>query len=222
MKKNIRKTITVIFAVIVVLLLYFIISNIIIMNKEKCRFLTGNDTVSDDMQCILILGAGVLDGGVPSHMLKDRLDEGIRLYYEGIAPKILVSGDHGREDYDEVNVMKKYLTDAGIPGEDIFMDHAGFSTYESMIRAKKVFGVECAVIVTQKYHMYRALYICEKTGIDAYGACSDPRTYRGDFIRNFREWIARDKDIFSCLFKITPKYLGEPIDISGNGNVTND
>lgn len=204
------------------LFLFVLISNLLIIRDGKKKIVSDEILKEQRPDCILILGAGVWSGNRPSHMLADRLEEGIRLYKEGISTKILVSGDHGRKDYDEVNVMKKYLMDAGIPSEDIFMDHAGFSTYESMYRAKEIFGVDNVVIVTQKYHMYRALYICEQLKIEATGANSDPRKYRGELRRNIREWIARDKDIFTCMLKVKPKYLGDPIDIHGDGNVTND
>lgn len=211
-----------IISIIITTFLFFLISNILIIGSEKRKIVNDTDLQKLQADCILILGAGVWDGDRPSPMLADRLDEGLRLYNEGIAGKILVSGDHGRTNYDEVNVMKKYLIDAGVPSEDIFMDHAGFSTYESMYRAKAVFGVEKLVVVTQKYHMYRALYICDRLGLEARGASADPRAYRGALMRNFREWIARDKDIFSCMFKVKPTYLGEAIDIKGSGDVTND
>lgn len=209
-------------AIFIAAVLFFVVSNLLIMNDGKKHIGDEDALVAAKADCILILGAGVWDDNQPSHMLVDRLDEGIRLYKNGIAPKILVSGDHGRSDYDEVNVMKNYLMDAGIPGEDIFMDHAGFSTYESMYRAKEIFGVEKLIIVTQKYHMYRALYICKSLDMEAYGAPADPRSYRGAIVRNVREWVARDKDIFYCLFQVKPTYLGEKIDIHGNGDVTND
>ena len=204
------------------LFLFVLISNLVIIRDGEKRIVSDEILLEQRPDCILILGAGVWSGNRPSHMLADRLEEGIRLYKEGISTKILVSGDHGRKDYDEVNVMKKYLMDAGVPSEDIFMDHAGFSTYESMYRAKEIFGVDNVVIVTQKYHMYRALYICKQLEIEATGSNSDPRKYRGELKRNIREWIARDKDIFTCLLNVKPKYLGDPIDIHGDGNVTND
>lgn len=203
------------------LLLFVLISNLLIIGKYKKKIVSHEDAGKNNPECILILGCGVW-GDRPSPMLADRLDEGIALYNEGVAPKIIVSGDHGKEYYDEVNVMKNYLIKAGIPTEDIFMDHAGFSTYESMVRAKKVFNINRMVVVTQKYHLYRALYIGRHYGIDAVGVNSDPRSYQGKAMRNIREWLARDKDIFFCLFRINPTYLGETIDITGDGSVTND
>lgn len=133
-----------------------------------------------------------------------------------------MSGDHGREDYDEVNLMKNYAIEKGIPSEDIFMDHAGFSTYETMYRAKEIFKAKKVVIVTQNYHMYRALYDAKKLGLDAYGVCSDPRQYVGATYREIREILARDKDFVKCIFKPKPTYLGDEVPVSGNGDITND
>jgi vancomycin permeability regulator SanA len=175
----------------------------------------------NDYDCIIVLGAGIW-GDKPSPMLQDRLDEAIKLYEAGIAPKIIMSGDNGQEGYDEVNVMKDYATQKGIPSEDIFMDHAGFSTYESIYRAKEIFKVEKAIIVTQKYHLYRALHIGNKLGINVTGVGADPRKYSGQIFRELREVLARNKDFIQAIFKLKPTYLGESIPVSGDGNITND
>ena len=176
----------------------------------------------EDVDCILVLGCLVKDDGVPSDMLADRLKRGIELYEQGAAPKILMSGDHGRADYDEVNAMKRVAVDAGVPSSDVFMDHAGFSTYESVYRAKEVFGADKIIIVTQEYHLYRALFIAESLGVEAYGVNADLRTYRGQTARDVREILARCKDFGNTIFKPEPTYLGEMIPIGGNGDLTND
>lgn len=175
-----------------------------------------------DIDCIIILGCGVEPNGNPSWMLKDRLEKGIELYKLGVAPKIIMSGDHGTEYYDEVNTMKQYAIDAGVPSDDIFMDHAGFSTYESMYRAKEIFEADSVVIVSQKYHLYRAVYIAEKLGLTAYGVDTDYRIYGGEAYRETREKLARCKDFFTAIIKPEPTYLGETIPVSGDGNITND
>jgi SanA protein len=171
---------------------------------------------------ILVLGCGVRPDGEPTYMLRDRLDTALDLYFGGAAPKILVSGDHGSDNYDEVNTMKDYLIGHGVPSESIFMDHAGFSTYESMYRASAIFGVKRSLVVTQKYHLYRALYDAEAFGISAYGVGADRRDYVGQWMREIRETMARSKDYIYCILKPEPTYLGESIDISGSGDVTND
>lgn len=173
-----------------------------------------------DVDCIMVLGCGVW-GDSPSPLLADRLQRGVEVFQIGSAPKILMTGDHGQEDYDEVNVMKQYALDAGIDEIDIFMDHAGFSTYESMYRAKEIFGVKKMIIVTQKYHLSRALYIANKLGIEAYGVASDYRTFGGQLGRDSREVLARVKDVFTVVLKPKPTYLGKAIPISGDGTLTN-
>jgi len=175
-----------------------------------------------DVDCILVLGCLVRSDGSPSDMLADRLHCGISLYRNSTSPKLLMSGDHGREEYDEVNTMKAFAVAEGVPSEDVFMDHAGFNTYESLYRAKEVFGASKVVIVTQEYHLYRALYIVNALGIEAYGVAADTRTYSNQWIRDIREILARNKDALISLFRPEPTYLGDPIDLSGNGNVTND
>ncbi|MGN1372139.1 MAG: vancomycin high temperature exclusion protein [Candidatus Coprovivens sp.] len=196
--------------------------NLYVIATTRKLILTSNNIDNPkNIDCILVLGAGIWDNK-PSPMLKDRLDEAINLYQKGLASKIIMSGDHGQEDYDEVNIMKYYAISAGVPSEDIFMDHAGFSTYESIYRAKEIFNVKKAIIVTQKYHLYRALYIAKELGIESYGVGADPRKYSNQLIREGREALARNKDFFQVLLNIKPTYLGESIPVSGNGNITND
>lgn len=179
----------------------------------------GLDTGAD---CIMVLGCGLRKDGEPTQMLKDRLDTGIALYQAGAAPKLLMSGDHGREHYDEVNKMKEYAVERGVPSEDVFMDHAGFSTYESMYRAREIFQVERMVVVTQEYHLYRAVYDAAHMGIETVGVPSKKVRYGGQRRRDLREILARNKDIAACVVKPKPTYLGEAIPVSGDGNVTND
>lgn len=167
--------------------------------------------------CIMVLGASVNPDGTPSKMLKDRLDVGIELYKKGTAPKLLLSGDNGQVVYNEVNTMKNYAEEAGVDSKDIFLDHAGFSTYESVYRAKYIFEIDSMIVVTQTYHLYRALYGCEMMGIKAAGAAADQQTYGGQQAREFREILARDKDFVKWMIKPEPTFLGEVIPISGEG-----
>lgn len=176
----------------------------------------------DDIDCIVVLGCGVWSDSTPSHMLEDRLKTGIECYNNGVAPKIIMSGDHGREDYNEVKVMKNYAVNNSVPSQDVFMDHAGFSTYDTIYRAKEVFCAEKIVIVTQEYHLYRALYVAQSLGLEAWGVSADYRQYRGQFMRDAREILARAKDFVKCIFKPKPTYLGDSIPVNGNGDVTND
>lgn len=175
-----------------------------------------------DVDCIIVLGCGIKPDGTPSDMLRDRLNFAIDIYKKGGAPKLLMSGDHGRVGYNEVGVMKQYAINKGVPSEDVFMDHAGFSTYETMYRAKEIFKAEKVIVVTQEYHLYRGMYNAEKMGMESYGVASDVYWYENEFYRESRETIARCKDFIWCLFKVEPTYLGDAIPVSGNGDATND
>ena len=167
--------------------------------------------------CILVLGCGIRDRETPTYMLQDRLDLAKMLYDAGVAPKILVSGDNGQVTHNEIHVMLRYLLDAGVPPEDVFCDHAGFSTYDSMYRADLIFQVKRMVVVTQSYHMYRALYIAEKKGLKAVGAASDQKTYAGQPMREIREVAARVKDVLKCMRMPESTYGGDAIPITGDG-----
>jgi len=195
--------------------------NIYMIAFSNARKMTSQEAAKlEDVDCIMVLGCGVR-GDSPTPLLADRLQRGVEVFELEAAPKILMSGDHGQEDYDEVNVMKQYALDAGISETDIFMDHAGFSTYESMYRAKEIFGIDKMIIVTQGYHLSRAVYIANKLGIEAYGVASDYRSFSGQLGRDSREVLARVKDLFTSILKPKPTYLGNAIPISGDGALTN-
>ena len=174
-----------------------------------------------DYDCILVLGC-LVNGDAPSDMLRDRLDRAIELYNSGVSERILMSGDHGREFYNEVGVMKQYAVDHGVPPDAVFMDHAGFSTYESMYRAKEAFEVQHPLIVTQTYHLYRAVYIARSLGMDADGTQAMPNIYVHPLYNDLREVLARNKDFFFTVLKPKPKVLGDAIPISQSGALTDD
>lgn len=175
-----------------------------------------------NVDCIVVFGCQVHSDGTPSHMLEDRLKRAVSLYERGAAPKLLMSGDHGTPEYDEVDAMKRYAVEAGIPSTDVFMDHAGFSTYETIYRAKEVFGAKKIILVTQQYHLYRAMYIARAMDMEVYGVAADYRAYSGQLARDVREILARVKDFGMTIFWPEPTYLGEAIPISGNGELTHD
>ena len=203
--------------------LFVLIINIYIVKSVSERIRTVEELKDYNADCVIVLGAGVRPDGYPTWMLEDRILVGEQVYNKHGAKKILMSGDHGQVNYDEVNTMKSYSIANGIPSEDIFMDHAGFETYDTMYRAKEVFGAKKVVIVTQKYHLYRALYIANKLGLEAYGVSADLRSYGSmQPYREVREWLARIKTFGKCIQKPKPKYLGDPIDIQASGDVTND
>ena len=223
-----KRMIIIIFVVLLIIafsgVIYALGVNAYVVGTTKDKILSAEDTTQlEDVDCILVLGAGV-HGTTLSHMLEDRVKTGINLYELGSAPKILMSGDHGQDDYDEVNAMKSYAKECGVPSEDIFMDHAGFSTYESMYRAKEIFKAEKIIIISQEYHLHRAIFIAEYLGLEAYGVDSQLRPYAADtnIYNTIREFLARNKDFLYVRFNPLPTYLGEAIPISGNGDVTND
>lgn len=168
-------------------------------------------------QIAIVLGASVV-GGEPSPILAARADGAIALYNAGKVSKILVTGDNGALTHDEVTPVRKYLLAADIPAEDIFLDHAGFDTYSSMYRANYIFGATSAVIATQDFHLPRALWIARALGIDAsglevQGGENSPYDY-------LREIPASFKALWDVATHRTPKYLGAPIPLSGNGEST--
>ena len=219
---EIKKVVLPIVVLLIIILVFIIGINLYVKLSTKKQIIKNKDySKLNDIDCILVLGCGIW-GNKPSPMLEDRLNEGISLYKNGVASKLIMSGDHGREEYDEVNVMKNYAIDKGVASEDIFMDHAGFSTYESIYRAKEIFNAKKIIIVTQEYHLYRSLHIANKLGVEAYGVSADPRQYAGATYRELREILARDKDFIKCIFKPEPTYLGDTIEVSGNGDATND
>lgn len=215
------KTISKIIMFLICILIIGTISINLYMTNYSNKYIIDIDSYKElkDLDCIIVLGSGMV-GDKPTPILEDRLIKGIELYNLGVTDKILMSGDHGRVEHDEVNLMKKYAIEKSIPSNNIFMDHAGFSTYETMYRAKEIFKVKKVVLVTQEYHMYRSIYIARKMGIEAYGVITD--NIKGDKYREAREVLARNKDFFNVMIKPKPKYLGEEIPISGDGNLTND
>lgn len=197
--------------------------NLWVTGSVQKNILTEADAAAlQNVDCIVVFGCQVRSDGTPSHMLEDRLKRAVSLYEDGAAPKLLMSGDHGTPEYDEVDAMKRYAVEAGIPSADVFMDHAGFSTYETIYRAKEIFGAKRIIVVTQQYHLYRAMYIAQAMDMEVYGVAADYRKYSGQFSRDIREVLARVKDFGMTIFWPEPTYLGEAIPISGNGELTHD
>lgn len=192
--------------------------------KHKAgKFILNDIDALPQADAVIVLGAYVLPSGYPSDILKDRLDTGLAVLSSQKTNRIVVTGDHGTTDYDEVNGMRQYLESQGVSREMIFMDHAGFNTYDSMYRARDVFMIKKAIIVTQEYHLYRALYIARSLGIDAWGVPTDLRDYAGQSYYDLREIAARVKDYFQVnLLHTKPKFLGEPLPVWENGEITDD
>ena len=220
MKKIIKTAVKILLFTAIILIVAIISVNIYVVNESKKHMYTPEDvpSVPKDTDCIIVLGAGLKKDGTPNHMLRDRLDLAVSLYNKGVCEKILLTGDHGRKEYDEVKAMKDYMLSKGIPEDALYLDHAGFSTYDSMYRAKEIFCVDSAVVITQEYHLHRAVYIGNALGMEIYGVNSDPYTYVNQTHRNVREYLARFKDFFAVMFDVKPKYLGEKIDIKAIDN----
>ena len=199
---------------------------ILVVAGDVYVFVRGMDSIVNfksnlqHAECAIVLGAGVNADGTPGKFLQNRLDTAIELYNDGLVDKLLLTGDNGQVEYNEVGAMRDYALEKGVPSEDIFMDYAGFSTYESMYRAKAIFQVETAIVVTQRYHEFRSLYIAQKQGIQVQGYCADAVHNDGDKFRIIREMLAMDKDIIQCFLKTRPTYLGEEIPISGDGTAS--
>ena len=196
----------------------------IVQIKGEKRIVT-KEHLPKNVDAIIVLGAGVNENGVPSGILADRLSSALDVLDFGIDGKLILSGDHGRLHYNEVGAMKKYiLNSSDIDERNIFLDHGGFSTYETMYRAKAIFKVNTAVVVTNKYHLPRALYLANKLGIEAYGYVSDKRKYQGMRTYKNRERLAQIKDfIYVNILKIKPSFLGEEIPVnSSDGRITDD
>lgn len=193
-----------------------------IINSTKRQIITVDELDSvQNVNAILVLGCKAYNDG-PSLMLSKRLEKAIDVYNK-IGIKLLLSGDHGQKDYDEVDIMGDYIINEGVDVKDIFLDHAGFSTYDSIYRAKYVFLAKKIIIITQKYHMYRALYLANKLDIEAIGVIADDIPQKSIMIKNeIREIISRDKNFFKAILKPQSKYLGESISLSGDGNVKNE
>lgn len=214
-----QKKIIFTFTILIALFLFSIFSINIYINRAGSSMCREEDFPK---QAALVLGARVWESGEMSDIFKDRAKTALSLYNEGKVTKILVSGDHGQEDYDEVNAAKKYLLENNVKAEDIFLDHAGFDTYDSLYRAREIFKAESLVIVTQDFHLPRALYIANSLELEACGKNADIRRYRGKSARSRREFFAKIKAWLDVSFQSKPKYLGEEIPLSGSGLDTFD
>ena len=206
------------FIVVICLMTLFINYYMINTTKEKIVDINSIGDIKD-IDAIIILGCKVNENR-PSLMLARRLDKGIDVYNK-LHTKIILTGDHGKNEYDEVNVMRDYMLSSSVPIEDIFLDHAGFNTYDSIYRAKYIFEAKKVILITQKYHMYRALYLANSLNLEAIGIVADDIPQKGIMFKNeIREILSRDKNFFKGLIKPKSKYLGEVIPLNQNGVVT--
>lgn len=215
-------------SLIVNVILLAVVLNLFVIGStySSLRYIVRSDNLIDadsaaelteyDADCALVLGCGVYADGSPTPMLKDRLDVAIALYESGTVDRLLLSGDHGQVEYNEIGCMFNYCLEAGLPKGALFLDHAGFSTYDSVYRAREIFEVKRMIIVTQVYHEFRALYIGRALGTDCIGVASGKQMYAGTIYREIREILARNKDIFKSLLRMPPVYGGDKIPITGD------
>ena len=219
MNKRVKKILFISLIVVIIGLIGTIFINLWMIKSTRNQIFELDSLKDNDFDAILVLGCKAYSDR-PSLMLSKRLETGVDVY-NTIHAKLLLSGDHGRKDYDEVNIMRDYILDFDISKKDIFLDHAGFNTYDSIYRAKYVFNVKKVVIVTQRYHMYRALYIANKLDLEAIGVLASDIPQKGIMLKNeIREVLSRDKNYFKALFKPKSKYLGEIVSLDGDGTIT--
>lgn len=215
LKKHFKKLIylSITFLLIIVSINFYIVQ----VTKE---YIQTDYTKLPNVDAIIVLGAKVHQDQL-SYVLESRLVGGINCMLQNKANAILLSGDHGQKNYDEVNSMRKYILRRKFPirKEQIFMDHAGFDTYDSMYRALHIFGIKSAIIVTQNFHINRSVYIARSLGIKAYGLAIDESMYKYHLQLNWkiREYVTRVKAFKDVLINAQPTFLGEKIPISGNG-----
>lgn len=216
MKRKVKITVMMASVILLVLVLAAARINLYVINSTKDNIYSLDHGFSDEKKydCIIVLGAGLKADGTPSNMLEDRLKRASEVYFDGASDKILVTGDNSTMEYNETIAMKNYLVrELGVEEDDVVCDYAGFSTYDSLYRARDVFCVKSAVVVTQKYHLYRALYIADALGLETVGAECDYHIYAGQLRRDLREAAARAKDFLSTIFMPEPKFLGQKIPI---------
>ncbi|GHU63036.1 hypothetical protein AGMMS49983_05630 [Clostridia bacterium] len=203
---------------VIIVIAIFVVLNILVVQTAKPYILTTDEAdawadANGGADAILVLGASVSAYG-PSPILANRLDEGMELYTLGVSDLLLLSGDNGTAEYNEVQAMKEYTATNGaaidLTEENIYLDHAGFSTYDSVYRAKNIFKADKIVIVTQRFHLYRALYLANQLGLDAIGVAAPDAEHQA--IQNdVREFGARVKSFFLVHTGSVPKIMGEPI-----------
>lgn len=207
-----------VFAVLAALLVG--VTNAVVVGGTRDSIVSAQEAAGYDADAIVVLGASVLPDGTPSQILADRVENAVELYKAGAAPKIIMSGDNSTVEYNEVLAMKDYAVSLGVPADDIFCDHAGFSTYESMHRAKSVFGADRIIVSTQRYHLYRALYAAHGLGLEAIGVAADRHTFAQQLWFDLREIPARTKDFFLAWLHTEPSFVGDPISLNQSGSVT--
>ena len=201
-------------------MLFCALANIRVVSTASSKIVWPNALSGEKVDCIIVPGARVYEDGSLCTVLKDRLDTAIDLYRAGVSDRLLLSGDHGSISYDEVTAMKAYALEEGVAEADIFLDHAGFSTYETMYRAARIYGAQSCVVVTQRYHLYRSVYLADRMDMQVYGVEADRGGYDRMRYYQVREALARVKDVLFAAIQPKPTYLGCPIPLTEDGRIT--
>ncbi|MBS4750788.1 YdcF family protein [Carnobacteriaceae bacterium zg-ZUI78] len=206
---------------ILVVFLLTVIMNIYVIYKGNTKIVDNQTAQEFKADAIVVLGAGLQDGE-PGSILQDRLNTAIELYKKGKTKKIIMSGDHSSDFYNEVSAMKLYAMQKGVPSQDIYLDHYGLNTYDSMYRAKYIFGVKSLIVVTQKYHLYRALHIAENLNLDVKGVASSLEWFNSKLEQEVREYFARVKSMYSLMMQEKSEFITPVVDLNGSGDDTNE
>lgn len=198
-KRKCKKLFIALLAIIFAVGAYALCINFYIIGSAQKQILE-ESRLGDGFQadCVLVLGCGVKPDGTPSHMLVERVKAGSSVYEKTKAGYLLLSGDKSGESYNEPAVMKSLALENGIEEKDIVTDNIGYSTYESIYNAKTVYHVQKLIIITQPYHLPRALYIARSLGMEAYGYEAYLPLYPKQIIWSAREVAARNKDFLKC------------------------
>lgn len=205
----------------IIAFLYGTVCNALVILSAKKSIIGAEEAATlGNIDCIIVLGAGLKPDGTPSNLLYERILCGAELYLSGASERLLLSGDHSRTDYNEVGAMKDYMLARGIDASVVFTDHAGLDTYDSVYRAREIFKAKRVIIVTQGFHLSRAVFIARALGLDAYGVDCDTGAYGRNIKNDIRELAARPKYVLDAIFQPAPKYLGEAIPIWGEASAS--
>lgn len=200
------------------------VANVVTVAATRDRVVTVNgaasELASDPADAVVVLGASVYADGTPSDILADRLEVACDLYKAGAVRAVIVSGDNRTSHYNESDAMKAYCVALGVPSEAVYVDHAGNTTYESMWRARYVFGAERIVVATQAYHLYRAMFTADCLGMQVWGVPCDKGAYDNQRAYSVREVLARAKDFYAALLRLPVETSGEAVSLDASGDLT--
>jgi len=220
-KQNIKRISLILGSLLLVILLFTVLLSRYIKNTTAPLIYISIKEVPETHTAI-VLGASVKGNGRLSMVLEDRVETAYRLYQSGKVKRLLLSGDNGSKYYDEPTAMKTYLVNKGVPAEHIYLDYAGFDTYDSMYRAQAVFDVKDALIITQNFHLPRALYIAQRLDLNYKGYVSDLHQYSHESSNKNRELLANVKAFMELIYNKKPTYLGKKIPIDGPPQIVNN